>query len=81
MNVVTTRRNGESAEGKLSVMIEPKEAYNAPECTHTNIKILPHSTVSHTHFTFAGSRERTRLKRPYPGDVIHCSGVEAGKNQ
>jgi hypothetical protein len=28
--------------------------------------------------TFAGSRERTRLKRPCPVNVIHCSGVEAG---
>jgi hypothetical protein len=28
--------------------------------------------------TFAGSRERTRLKRPYPVDMIHYSGVEGG---
>ena len=38
MNIITTRRNGEGAEGELSVMIESKEAYNTPECTHTNVK-------------------------------------------
>jgi hypothetical protein len=49
MDVVTTRRNGEGAESELSVMIEPKEAYNAPEYTHTNVKILPHSVARAIH--------------------------------
>lgn len=78
MDVITTRRNSECAKGELSVMIEPKEAYNAPECTHMNVKILSYRETGHTHLTFAGSRERTRLKRPCPVDVVHFSGIEAG---
>lgn len=39
MDVATTRGKGESAEGEPSVMIKPKEAYNAPVWNHMNVKL------------------------------------------
>ena len=65
MHIATTRGKGKSAEGEPSVMVEPKEAYNAPVCDQTNkCQTLPYHVEGRTHLTFDGSKERTRLKRP-----------------
>ena len=65
MHIATTRGKGEGAEGEPSVMVEPKEAYYAPVCDQTNnCQTLPYLAEGRTHLTFAGSKERTRLKRP-----------------
>jgi hypothetical protein len=55
-------------------MIEPKEAHNAPK-HRSVVKSTSYKSNGSTHLTFAGSNERTRLKRPYPATVVQTLTV------